>query len=348
MKIFFLASFVIAFLIMPFGFILAQETFGTPPPPSGGQPPPPPPPPPPMPPPGTGSTGGSFQTPPPPPPGGAGMQQNYQNYQQPDGASYQPDGANYQQKDGTNYMMPGSPPKGSMTPGQMPSRTTNSPSPRSSQGQEQGGESDSGSSLWEKQQEKQQQANNKRMGKQLNTVLKAISKIQTKLKKSGISLSLDCQTTISDATTMVSLISAGSTDVDQSDIGETMQSIGHCQMMGKQLTSVPMIYKTLSKSVLKFKKKYPEENIDDMWNAVDKDFLILKSGEFEEDDIFSFFDNAQTLAEDIGIDTRQFGPMPQGSPRQDNGGGMMQQGINQGASAIKSIGSFFGNIFNRR
>src|SRR3989344_5316005 len=101
--------------------------------------------------------------------------------------------------------------------------------------------------------EKQQQAQLKRMGKQVQNLLKTVTKIQTKLQKAGMSFSSDCQSATSDASTLVSAISGGSTDYDESDVREAMQNLGQCHMLGQQTLQVPTIYKTMSKAVVKYK-----------------------------------------------------------------------------------------------
>ena len=309
----------IFFLLIPTGFLLADTTVTSPssapqplqpststPPPSSPISPPP------------FSGTGMTQVPPSQPPV-SGDGQNFQR----DGVNYQRDGANYQ-KDGSGFMM------------------QNNNSSRGNQNQFQGDQNDKQNSQFDKinsKMEKQQQAMAKRSAKQLQVILKTVTKLQAKLQKTGISFSSECQTSLSDAYTVASAISNGSTDYDQNDIAESMQNVNQCQMMAQQLLQTPTIYKTLSKAVIKFKKKNPDQNIDDEWNTVDKDYSALKDGSFSQDDLYTFFDDARTLAEDIGINTSQFDNMPQGPQNQSNSG-MMQQG----ASVIKSVGLFFSNL----
>ncbi len=312
--------FLVTFLLGPISFVFGQDS-NTPP---ALTPP-------------IQSTGGSQSPqqsrPPIPPMPSSNMPANVQT-QQRDGANFQRDGADFQ-RDGSNFK-PSMPPEMSPRPMNSPSLNSNNSNQKGNSGM------DSQSSARDKQQERQQQAMNKRAGKQLALALKSVAKIQAKLKKSGFNLSADCQTVISDAGTLVNAITNGSSEIDQNDIGDTMQNLGECQMLGQQLSSVPTIYKTLSKAVLRFKKKNPDQNIDDAWNTVDKEFMTLKGGDFSQDDVFSFFDDAFSLAEDIGIDTRQFGPMPQGERSNQQG--------NLGASimgGIKSFNSFFNKILSK-
>ncbi len=184
----------------------------------------------------------------------------------------------------------------------------------------------------------------KQMAKQLQSAIALFTKAQAKLQKSGLSLSSDCTQALSEAQTAVSALQAATSEqqADTNDIGDTMQALGQCRMQATQLVQAPVIMKTLTRAHDKLLKKNMLSDSDkEDWDTLVQEYATLKGGTFDDGDVFSFFDDARSMAQSFGMNTNSI-PHVEQPKNQDQGGfGNVGAGV---AGALKGIGSFFQNL----
>lgn len=228
----------------------------------------------------------------------------------------------------------------------------------------------------EKQQQRESDRQQQMMLKQLKSMVKplqanvaAVTKTRNTLQKSGLALSSDCQEALSNAGTIVSAIQSGNisgdSSPDQGDVADAMESLGECRMMAQRLTQAPTIMKTLQRNIDRRKKKGEDlSDVEESWSTLQSDYNTLKSGNFSNDDVDTFFEDAQDVGSSLGFNSASFfngGVSPQA------GGGFQKNGIQGGGQgqpqgpqnsnfpagnigagivgAVQDIGGFFGKLF---
>jgi|GEM_PF-6990684 len=189
----------------------------------------------------------------------------------------------------------------------------------------------------------------KASGKQIQNTLASIAKLQVRLQKSGLSVSTDCLQTMSDSADTASSLAAGETDFDPQDISDTIQSIEACRAEASNLIQTPTLYKAIERAVAKFKKKNPDQDITADVNAFENDYATLKTSSFGDDQIISFFQDAQDLSDTVGLKIPT-NLMPSDQQIQNMQNNQSQSNSNQGAvvqKAVQNISNFFKRLFKK-
>lgn len=238
-------------------------------------------------------------------------------------------------------------PQGTSTPSSQPPRRNPDQQNQDQQNTDNGDNARMQNRQMDKAQQQQQQhmaGQIKQMTKQLQNAITLFTKAQAKLQKSGLSLSSDCTQALADAQTSLSALQSGATEqVDPNTLGDAMMSLQQCRVQASQLTQAPVVMKTLTRAHDKLLKKnllYDTDKQD--WDILLADYATIKSGSFDDSDVFSFFDDARTIAENYGINSSS---IPQARQPQNN----EQNGANNNmgaavSDALKNIGGFLGGL----